>query len=280
MKRRYLALMMGLTLAAVPAGAYAQETETETQEIVIALEDTEENEQTDVDNQEKEEALWGKVIAVSEDEITIAVGTLKEQTEAAEQENVAADDTEAPEEASDSIEEQENAAADDTELTENSAAFTINVYERFEPTGEEMTIPIADAAEIYFGYGDIEVAYLELEEVNGTEDIGNMSEEVNGTEDTEKVSEEVNETEDTEKVSEEVNGTVDAEKVSEEVNGTEKAENMSEEVNGIETVSEENVMVELEEAEWTDILTDDLVKITLDEDGNAGIILIAMADQV
>lgn len=132
MKRRYLALMMGLTLAAVPAGAYAQETET--QEIVITLEDSEENEQTDVDNQEKEETLWGKVIAVSEDEITI---------------------------------------------------------------------PIADAAE-----------------------------------------------------------------------------NMSEKVNGIETVSEENVMVELEEAEWTDILTDDLVKITLDEDGNAGIILIAMADQV
>ena len=281
MKRRYLAIMMGLTLAAASASALAQETElseVETQEILVAVENVEDNESEDVDKSTENQQYWGKVITIDENEITIALGT---------------------------IEAQENAEISDEETAEQE-----NVYELFEATGEEITIPITEDTEIYFVYGNADIAYLELEpgvaeelliekteqaaeeEVNvaGTEAVNAEEVNVAGTEavnaeeadaaGTEAVNAEEADAAETEAVNlEEVNaaGTeaVNAEEAADSarIEGTEEKET----VNAAENEDIDALTIKIESAELADILTDDLVKITLDEDGNAAVILIAMA---
>ena len=83
MKRRYLAVLMGVMVAAtsVPAVAYAESTQTETaQENADAdstAEDAKAGDAKEAQDQD-EDTIWGEVKAVSDTEITIAVGTKKE----------------------------------------------------------------------------------------------------------------------------------------------------------------------------------------------------------
>ena len=83
MKRRYLAVLMGVMVAAtsVPAVAYAESTQTETaQENTDAdstAEDAKAGDAKEAQDQD-EDTIWGEVKSVSDTEITIAVGTKKE----------------------------------------------------------------------------------------------------------------------------------------------------------------------------------------------------------
>ena len=83
MKRRYLAVLMGVMVAAtsVPAVAYAESTLTETaQENTDAdstAEDAKAGDAKEAQDQD-EDTIWGEVKSVSDTEITIAVGTKKE----------------------------------------------------------------------------------------------------------------------------------------------------------------------------------------------------------
>ena len=83
MKRRYLAVLMGVMVAAtsVPAVAYAESTQTETaQENTDADNTAEEAKAGDAKEaqDQDEDTIWGEVKSVSDTEITIAVGTKKE----------------------------------------------------------------------------------------------------------------------------------------------------------------------------------------------------------
>ena len=83
MKRRYLAVLMGVMVAAtsVPAVAYAESTQTETaQENTDADSTAEEAKAGDAKEaqDQDEDTIWGEVKSVSDTEITIAVGTKKE----------------------------------------------------------------------------------------------------------------------------------------------------------------------------------------------------------
>ena len=87
MKRRYLAVLMGVMVAAtsVPAVAYAESTQTETaQENTDAdstAEEAKAGDAKEVQDQD-EDTIWGEVKSVSDTEITIAVGTKKEMSKA------------------------------------------------------------------------------------------------------------------------------------------------------------------------------------------------------
>ena len=79
MKRKYLAILMGVMVAATsaPAAAYAESTQTESTQESDAEETTDAAEDTNTDEKE-ENVIWGEVKSVSDTEITIAVGTKKE----------------------------------------------------------------------------------------------------------------------------------------------------------------------------------------------------------
>lgn len=83
MKRRYLAVLMGVMVAAtsVPAVAYAENTQTETTQENTDADSTAEDAKTEdakgAEDQD-ENTIWGEVKSVSDTEITIAVGTKKE----------------------------------------------------------------------------------------------------------------------------------------------------------------------------------------------------------
>ena len=86
MKRRYLAVLMGVMVAAtsVPAVAYAESPQTETvQENTDAdstAEDAKAGDAKEAQDQD-EDTIWGEVKSVSDTEITIAVGTKKEMSQ-------------------------------------------------------------------------------------------------------------------------------------------------------------------------------------------------------
>ena len=83
MKRRYLAVLMGVMVAAtsVPAVAYAESTQTEAAQENTDADSTAEDAKTEdakgAEDQD-ENTIWGEVKSVSDTEITIAVGTKKE----------------------------------------------------------------------------------------------------------------------------------------------------------------------------------------------------------
>ena len=83
MKRRYLAVLMGIMVAttSVPAMVYAENTQSESAQDKNAdgSDETESDEKETTQSDESEEnAIYGEVKSVSDTEITIAVGTMKE----------------------------------------------------------------------------------------------------------------------------------------------------------------------------------------------------------
>ena len=76
MKRRYLAVLMGIMVAttSVPAMVYAEDSKTET----AADAANDESGEADASDESQENVVLGEVKSVSDSEITIAVGTMKE----------------------------------------------------------------------------------------------------------------------------------------------------------------------------------------------------------
>ena len=79
MKRRYLAVLMGIMVAttSVPAMVYAEDSKTEA--VADAADESGEADALDENGDESQEnVVLGEVKSVSDSEITIAVGTMKE----------------------------------------------------------------------------------------------------------------------------------------------------------------------------------------------------------
>ena len=76
MKRRYLAVLMGIMVAttSVPGMVYAEDSKTET----AADAANDESGEADASDESQENVVLGEVKSVSDSEITIAVGTMKE----------------------------------------------------------------------------------------------------------------------------------------------------------------------------------------------------------
>lgn len=80
MKRRYLAVLMGIMVAttSVPAMVYAEDSKTETAADAANDESGEEDASDENGDESQENVVLGEVKSVSDSEITIAVGTMKE----------------------------------------------------------------------------------------------------------------------------------------------------------------------------------------------------------
>ena len=141
MKRRYLAVLMGVMVAAtsVPAVAYAESTQTETaQENTDAdstAEDAKAGDAKEAQDQD-EDTIWGEVKSVSDTEITIAVGTKKEMGQPG------AEGQEAPEkpEGDDQQGENQNGEAPEKPDGENSG----EAPSMLDLTGEEQTVTVTE----------------------------------------------------------------------------------------------------------------------------------------
>ena len=141
MKRRYLAVLMGVMVAAtsVPAVAYAESTQTETaQENTDADSTAEEAKAGDAKEaqDQDEDTIWGEVKSVSDTEITIAVGTKKEMGQPG------GDGQEAPEkpEGDGQQGEDQNGEAPEKPEGENGG----EAPSMLDLTGEEQTITVTE----------------------------------------------------------------------------------------------------------------------------------------
>ena len=79
MKRRYLAVLMGIMVAttSVPAMVYAEDSKTETAADAANDESGEADASGESSDESQENMVLGEVKSVSDSEITIAVGTMK-----------------------------------------------------------------------------------------------------------------------------------------------------------------------------------------------------------
>ena len=234
MKRKYAAIMLGVTLALSSAAVYAAEggTAADETEIVVDLTGAE------AENSE----VTGQVREIQEDTITVSVGTLpmKPDSDTAESEDDSEENTEPGSEteeiSSEASESAEEVAGTEGDGSEEDATIPIQL------TGEEQAISITENTVVK------RIPYFVPEEENAE-----AAEEIGGAAGME--------------ASEEVSGAADME-ASEEI--SEAADEEITEENEEIMISEK----EAEEIDLADIAVGDVVVITLDEDGNAAEILV------
>lgn len=91
MKRRYLAVLMGIMVAttSVPAMVYAEDSKTETAADAANDESGEADASDENGDESQENVVLGEVKSVSDSEITIAVGTMKEMGSLVEMDRMA-----------------------------------------------------------------------------------------------------------------------------------------------------------------------------------------------
>lgn len=150
MKKKYVAVMLGLALTVSSISAFASEGTTE-----VSTEDATEQ-ASEASVEEATTTVYGQVTEITSDSITITKGTIVEDAEAdtentEEETEAAADGTEeSTEAAADSTEENTEAAADDSEEnTEAAADDTENAAESSEDTQESMTLELSTETATY-----------------------------------------------------------------------------------------------------------------------------------
>lgn len=255
MKRKFAAVVLGLTLAITPAAAFAEENAgvTEQTEQQSSVSDEEAKQQSsgsgeeaeqqssapdkESEEAEKENRLTGIVKEIGEDSITVELkedilnGELEDDTEKAAVDGM--DDTEAGE----SNDEAES-SADGSEVSAEAELM------------EDEDIENAELAEDDDASENAEIA------------VGDDASESNGTSDDEKVPAEeriITITEDTKFYY---------------VPNTEDGRLLMKEYS-----EDSDELSELQTIEVTDILEEDIVSITLDEDGNASMVLVMFANE-
>lgn len=242
MKQKYVALILGLTLAVSSMGVYAEEAgDAAVTEAAREMELSEEN------------TLYGEVKEIGDDSITIAVGTVKvdEEQPVKEQEDAgdAADDTAKADMTEDEF---QNAAAETDTLAETDGAADSGRV--FVPTGEEETISFTENT---LFYKETDVLLFQEEE---PEDAG-----------AEEANEAFTEEEATEENSVVLKQDAESPEVSDEnVEKPEAAEKNTEEAS-IQKVPTVEISAE-------DLAEGDVLRITLDEDGNAETVMVLMSD--
>lgn len=229
MKRKYVALMLGVTLAFSSMTVYAEEPAE-----AVAMETAGEMEVT-----EEEDAFYGEITEIGEDSITIAWGTMIMDAQAEEPE----EDAQA-----ENVELNAEVQTDDAQLQEDSNEEPVLVEDPeqgefgvsvFELTGEDEIVPITEDTVFYK-----EVVQPALsEQPEGQEEI--YSEEDS------------------------------AEEKTEDADGkTSMDENDGELMMDISEIQE----IQLEEISFEDLLAGDIVRLVLDEEGNAETVTVIMTE--
>ena len=91
MKRKYAALVLGLTLAISSTVVYAEQTEAVSEEIILEESTDSSEELTDteeyiMEDSEAAKEVYGKITAIDETSITVEIGTVQDDMEMAEEE--------------------------------------------------------------------------------------------------------------------------------------------------------------------------------------------------
>lgn len=150
MKRRSVAVILGLVMAVSPVNAFASES--------VENAETEITESTEFISDEAE-AIVGKVLSVGEDSVTIAEGMIPDAAIAGQ------DDTEVPESTADGT-EREEASGKDTDDSDKDAD-EAKLAQALELTGEERTVAVTADTRISRMYLETEAEDGEI--VSGTE---------------------------------------------------------------------------------------------------------------
>lgn len=249
MKRRYLAVLMGVMVAAtsVPAVAYAESTQTETaQENTDAdstAEDAKAGDAKEAQDQD-EDTIWGEVKSVSDTEITIAVGTKKEMSQPGAEGQEAPEKPEGDGQQEDALGddqqgENQNGEAPEKPDGENSG----EAPSMLDLTGEEQTITVTENTVITKQQGGAPQGQPGGDGQQGEDQNGEAPEKPDGDD----------------QQSGDQNG-----------EAPEKPEGDDQQSGEQSAASEEIALSDIQEG--------DIVAITLDEDGNAATITVQSAD--
>lgn len=286
MKRKYAALLLGLTLAISSTAAYAAQTEAVSEEQILeendAVEQALEEAEAANSSEEADDAIYGKITEISETGITIELGTTvdvsaesveiqMESAEADSEENAdasseAESSDDSLEESSEELAEEKNSDNEADELLVDSDHFVALKFD-----GISQVISLTDdtvALQVQLAEDTEEnAAIITDDEITDIEIVAEDSSEENDAESQVAFSD--SEAADTTDLA-----LSDTEIVSEPV------ADLSDEVINDETDAVELIVLALyEEEETAEISLDDLaigsyVKITLDEDGNAAVITV------
>lgn len=286
MKRKYAALLLGLTLAISSTAAYATQTEAVSEEQILeendAVEQALEEAEAANSSEEADDAIYGKITEISETGITIELGTTvdvsaesveiqMESAEADSEENAdasseAESSDDSLEESSEELAEEKNSDNEADELLVDSDHFVALKFD-----GISQVISLTDdtvALQVQLAEDTEEnAAIITDDEITDIEIVAEDSSEENDAESQVAFSD--SEAADTTDLA-----LSDTEIVSEPV------ADLSDEVINDETDAVELIVLALyEEEETAEISLDDLaigsyVKITLDEDGNAAVITV------
>lgn len=232
LKRKQIAVILGLALAVSGVSAFAEEDTEAVTDAVIMLEEDQEQEESDI--------IIGEVKEVGDDSITLAVGDLPEDGE----ENGASEEAgaEALEDASEEVTDAD-AAGEDADTSADGESTSAEKPELML-TGEEKTVTVAEDATILLV--DWETAKESLKALEDTQE--------GQTEDGTEAAADGEAAEETESAAAE-DGT--------EAKTAENAEAADEADAGTEALTD------AEELALTDITEGDILAIQLDEDGNA-----------
>lgn len=156
MKRKFAAALLGMTLAVSSAPVYATETESN-EETTFA--------ETDADAKAESDSIYGEVVSVDEDTITIDVGTLKtEDTDSASSGNSTTDSS------SEAASDEDSIAETSEDTTSDSDAFTLHLNEDvLSFTGEEKVITLTDDTALYMEDFSIDAAEISDEDAETTD---------------------------------------------------------------------------------------------------------------
>lgn len=286
MKRKYAALLLGLTLAISSTAAYATQTEAVSEEQILeendAVEQALEEAEAANSSEEADDAIYGKITEISETGITIELGTTvdvsaesveiqMESAEADSEENAnasseAESSDDSLEESSEELAEEKNSDNEADELLVDSDHFVALKFD-----GISQVISLTDdtvALQVQLAEDTEEnAAIITDDEITDIEIVAEDSSEENDAESQVAFSD--SEAADTTDLA-----LSDTEIVSEPV------ADLSDEAINDETDAVELIVLALyEEEETAEISLDDLaigsyVKITLDEDGNAAVITV------
>lgn len=274
MKRKYAALLLGMTLALSSTAAYAAQTESLLEDSILEEISEEADADDSTENTVTEDAIYGRVEEISETGITIELGTTADLSEY-------------------SIEDlSESADSDDSELISDENADELSEAEGTDDTADETSDEFSEADS---SENNSEAVLVDTDQFvalsfNGVSQVISLTDDtvalqVQYDENTDEnaVNENADELTDIEIIDADSDGEAD-EEYRIELSDTESIDESDSELSDADIddktdISELIVLPRFEDSETAEISIEDLsigsyVKITLDEEGNAAVITV------
>lgn len=277
MKRKYAALLLGMTLALSSTAAYAAQTESLLEDSILEEISEEADADDSTENTVTEDAIYGRVEEISETGITIELGTTADLSEY-------------------SIEDlSESADSDDSELISDENADELSEAEGTDDTADETSDEFSEADS---SENNSEAVLVDTDQfvalsfngvsqvISFTDDTVALQVQYDENTDENAVNENADELTDIEIIDADSDGEAD-EEYRIELSDTESIDESDSELSDADIddktdISELIVLPRFEDSETAEISIEDLsigsyVKITLDEEGNAAVITVLHA---